>query len=63
MRKRCSRGADAIGIEVTTESFGRRTGGLQALRLAVEKVDQYRRRPAGIVERPIPPLDAVVEQL
>jgi len=55
--------SDVDGIEVTMESFGCGARDLQALRLAVEKIDQCRSRPDRIVERPIPPLDAVVEEL
>ena len=54
---------DFVGIEVTMESLGCRPGGLQTLRLGVEKIHHFRRRPDRIVERPIPPFDAVVEEL
>ena len=52
-----------IGIEVTMESLGCRPGGLQTLRLGVEKIHHFRRRPDRIVERPVSPFDAVVEEL
>ena len=53
---------DLVGIEVTMESLACRPGGLQSLRLGADKIHHFRRRPDRIVERPIPPFDAVVKQ-
>ncbi len=55
--------SDVVGIEVTTKSFIRGIRGIPALGLAVEKIDQTRRSLDRIVERQIPTLDAVIEEL
>ena len=63
MRKLVQPRRDVVGIKVPLEAIGCGACGLLTLRLVVEKLDQYRRRLDRIVERPISPLDSVVEEL